>query len=187
MSKKRVLILLSSNTTQLTEHTCLSSGIVHVCCTFSMHELYYVCYFSMHELYHFKDAQPMQHDWHHSILHKFFSAIHHKASAGAPSMERTGWRKSTGCLKLHVSFRKWATNYRALLQKMTYEDEASYVWSPPCRSRMRGLQMKNGRLCSARWNYRSLLKKRPIKCCSNEEWTPFWCTLHVLLCAILAE
>ena len=34
----------------------------------------------------------------------------------------TGWRRLIGCLKLQVIFRKKATNYRALLRKMTYED-----------------------------------------------------------------
>jgi len=29
-------------------------------------------------------------------------------------------------------FRKRATNYRALLRKMTYEDKASYDCTPPC-------------------------------------------------------
>jgi len=33
---------------------------------------------------------------------------------------------------LQVSLRKRATNYRALLQKITYEDEASHAFSPPC-------------------------------------------------------
>jgi len=37
----------------------------------------------------------------------------------------TGWRRSIGCLKLQVIFRKRATIYRALLWKMTCEDEAS--------------------------------------------------------------
>ena len=44
----------------------------------------------------------------------------------------TGWRRLIGCLKLQVIFRKRATNYRALLRKMTYEDKASYDSSPPC-------------------------------------------------------
>jgi len=35
-------------------------------------------------------------------------------------------QKNVGCLKLQVIFRKKATNYRALLRKMTYEDKASY-------------------------------------------------------------
>jgi len=44
----------------------------------------------------------------------------------------TGWRRPIGCLKLQVIFRQRATNYRALLQKMTYKDEVSYGSSPPC-------------------------------------------------------
>ena len=44
----------------------------------------------------------------------------------------TGWRRPIGCLKLQVNFRKRATNYRALLRKMTYKDKASYGSSPPC-------------------------------------------------------
>ena len=38
----------------------------------------------------------------------------------------TRWRRPVGCLKLQVIFRKGATDYRALLRKMTYEDKASY-------------------------------------------------------------
>jgi len=37
----------------------------------------------------------------------------------------TGWRRLIGCLQLQVIFRKRATNYRALLRKMTYEDKPS--------------------------------------------------------------
>ena len=37
-----------------------------------------------------------------------------------------------GCLKLQVIFHQRATNYRALLQKITYEDKASYDFTPPC-------------------------------------------------------
>jgi len=41
----------------------------------------------------------------------------------------SGRRRCIGCLKLQVSFRKRATNFRALLRKMTYKDKASYdVW-----------------------------------------------------------
>ena len=39
----------------------------------------------------------------------------------------TGWWRLIGCLKLWVIFRKRATNYRALLRKMTYEDKASWL------------------------------------------------------------
>ena len=45
----------------------------------------------------------------------------------------TGWRRLIGCLKLQVSFRKRATNHRALLRKMAYEEKASYDPMPPCR------------------------------------------------------
>ena len=37
----------------------------------------------------------------------------------------TGRRRLIGCLILQVIFRKRATNYRALLRKMTYEDKAN--------------------------------------------------------------
>ena len=37
-----------------------------------------------------------------------------------------------GCLKLQVMFCKRATNYRALLRKMTCQDKASYDSAPPC-------------------------------------------------------
>ena len=42
----------------------------------------------------------------------------------------TGWQRLIGCLKLQVIFRKRATNYRALLWEMTYEDKASYDSTP---------------------------------------------------------
>jgi len=50
------------------------------------------------------------------------------------SVSATGWRRPIGCLKLQVIFHKKATNYRALLRKMTYEDKASCGSSTPCRS-----------------------------------------------------
>jgi len=43
-----------------------------------------------------------------------------------------GWQRPIGCLKLQVNFRKRATNYGALLRKMTCNDKASYGFSPPC-------------------------------------------------------
>ena len=46
--------------------------------------------------------------------------------------DSTGWRRLIGCLKLQIIFCKRATNYRALLRKMTYEDKPSYASSPPC-------------------------------------------------------
>ena len=50
--------------------------------------------------------------------------------------QSTGWRRLIGCLKLLVIFRKRATDYRALLRKLTYEDKASYESTPPCTSSM---------------------------------------------------
>ena len=38
---------------------------------------------------------------------------------------RTGWRRPIGCLKLQVIFRKRATNYRALLRKITCKNKVS--------------------------------------------------------------
>ena len=43
-----------------------------------------------------------------------------------------GWRRPIGCLKLQVIFRKRATNYWALLRKMTYKDKVSYDSTPLC-------------------------------------------------------
>ena len=45
----------------------------------------------------------------------------------------TGWRRRIACLKLQVIFRKRATNYRALLRKMTCKNKAPYGSLPPCR------------------------------------------------------
>jgi len=45
----------------------------------------------------------------------------------------TGWRRPVGCPKLQVIFRKSATYYRALLQKMTYKDKAFYASTPLCK------------------------------------------------------
>jgi len=44
----------------------------------------------------------------------------------------TVWWRLIGCLKLQFIFRKRATNYRALVRKMTSEDKASYESTPPC-------------------------------------------------------
>jgi len=47
----------------------------------------------------------------------------------------TGWRRLIGCLKSQVIFCKRATNYMALLRKMSYKDKASSASSPPCSER----------------------------------------------------
>jgi len=45
---------------------------------------------------------------------------------------RSGWRRPRGCLKLQDIFRKRATNYRALLRKITHKEKASYDSTPLC-------------------------------------------------------
>ena len=47
----------------------------------------------------------------------------------------TGGRRPIGCRKLQVIFCKRATNYKALLRKMTCKNKASYASLPPCRHR----------------------------------------------------
>ena len=64
--------------------------------------------------------------------HCLFFPTHNKALTESQSMERTEWRRPIGCLKLQIIFRKRATNYRALLQEMSFKDKASYGSSPPC-------------------------------------------------------
>ena len=44
----------------------------------------------------------------------------------------TGWRRLIGCLNKQVIFRERATNCRALLQKITCKDKASYDSTIPC-------------------------------------------------------
>ena len=46
----------------------------------------------------------------------------------------TEWRRCMGCFKLQVSFCRRATNYRALLRKMTGKEKSCYASSPPSRS-----------------------------------------------------
>jgi len=59
-------------------------------------------------------TMPHQHTWHE--LH-----------------DATGWRRPIGCLNLQVNNNfKRATNYRALLRKISWKDKASYGSLPPC-------------------------------------------------------
>ena len=82
-----------------------------------------------------------------AIIHFLFSFSHlfFQGEQGAESQKEhlmkflthqlyshTGWRRPVGCLKLHVISCKRATNYRALLRKMTCRDRASCGSSPPC-------------------------------------------------------
>jgi len=50
------------------------------------------------------------------------------------SLVETLWRRPIGCLKLQVIFRNRATDYRALLRKMTYTEMVSCGPWPPCIS-----------------------------------------------------
>jgi len=59
-----------------------------------------------------------------------WSALQHVALLC--TISSTGRRRLIGCLKLQLIFRKRATNYGALLQKITCKDKASYVSTPPC-------------------------------------------------------
>ena len=70
-------------------------------------------------------------------------------SHGYIGAHRTGSRKCTGCLELLASFRKRATNYRALLRKMTYEDEGSYASLVSCLDD--ALQHTNGSWHAQEW------------------------------------
>ena len=47
--------------------------------------------------------------------------------------QATEWRTRIECFKLQVIFYKRATNYRALLRKITYENKASYESTPHCK------------------------------------------------------
>ena len=49
------------------------------------------------------------------------------------------WRWCIGCLKLQVSFRKTASNYRALFRKMTQKDRGLYLF--------RGFYLRKCELC----------------------------------------
>jgi len=61
-------------------------------------------------------------------LEKIFIRKHKNMCKGILNM---GWQRPIGCLKLQVIFCKRATNYGALLRKMTYKDKASYGSSLP--------------------------------------------------------
>ena len=62
--------------------------------------------------------------WHDSFIYVSHTWVLH-----------TGWRRLIGSPKLQIIFHKRATNYRALLRKMTYRDKGSYESSPPCITR----------------------------------------------------
>ena len=68
----------------------------------------------------------------------------------------TGWQRYIGCLKLPVSFRKRATNHRALLRKETQKDKKPYLFLPPCNH-------THTRTQSLNTVFYQLLQKSPVK------------------------
>ena len=58
--------------------------------------------------------------------------IHSDTKTHNRHTDDTGQRRTIRCLELQAIFPKRATNYRALLRKMTCEDKASSDSTPPC-------------------------------------------------------
>jgi len=82
----------------------------------------------------------------------------------------TGWRRLIECLKLQVTFRQRATNYRALLRKMTCEDK---VWR-----RLVGCLKLQVIFRKRATNSRALLRKMTCEDMASYDSTPP-CTLYV--------
>ena len=74
----------------------------------------------------------------------------------------TGWRRPTECHQSQVIFCNRATDYRALLRKMTYKDKASYGSSPPCICR--AIQTKEENSPNKKNDARSGHVKKRITC-----------------------
>jgi len=98
----------------------------------------------------------------------------------------TGWRIIIGCLKLQVIFRKRATNYRALLRKMTCKDKASCGSSPPC----------TGCECVSVWEHARTSLVRCgwvwvyvcVRVCERESvYVGAWVYMGVCLCEIVCK
>ena len=70
--------------------------------------------YSAKETYNFKEPTNRSHPI--LALTSSLGGAPEKDTAGLD----TGWRRPIGCIKLQVISRKRATNYRALLRKMTY-------------------------------------------------------------------
>jgi len=84
----------------------------------------------------------------------------------------TGWRRLIVCLKLQIIFCKRATNYRALLRKMTYKDKPSYASSPLCI-------MNLNHISQVRWHRYEHFKQHEIShlffCCHPVSTFLYWC------------
>jgi len=76
-----------------------------------------------HILYTHLQPKPLN-IWQHSKILKIVATA--RMCVFSAETTHTGW------LKLQVIFRQRATGYRALLQKTTHKDKASYGSSPPC-------------------------------------------------------
>ena len=109
-----------------------------------------------------------------SILGYYWRAAyisHHKSTISHIQTTTTGWQRLLGCLKLQVISRKRATQYRALLQEMTYKDKASYGSSPHCTTHCKfsdGLTFENAEsVLAQRWQipsamFKSLTSANPV-------------------------
>ena len=89
--------------------------------------------------------------WHVIVLRAYiFTHIHTNThpytrdiTRGNHAIHCKGWRRPIGCLKLQVNLRKRATNYRALLREMTYEDKASCDSMHPIFGSFRDIQINH--------------------------------------------
>ena len=98
---------------------------------------------------------PNRHVNTYLFAHSYFDTH----STIAKSQRQVG-EDSLDALKLQVIFCKRATNYRALLRKMTCEDKASYESTPPCTNVWQRRNTKNRHLPDARWIWK-LLNPKP--------------------------
>jgi len=73
------------------------------------------------------NCNTLQRTCRNTLQHTCCNTLQHTAA----HVFSTGWRRPIGCLQLQVTFRKRATNYRALFREMTYKDNAFYGCSPP--------------------------------------------------------
>jgi len=124
------------------KHICL-----HICIVFAIHLFTYMPIYIQHTNYarahscilciETSSNKYLQHpnnprtNTYYARAHSCILCIEKCTHSRTPSTD-IGWRKSIGCLKLQVNFCKRATNYRALLRKMTYKDKASYASTLPC-------------------------------------------------------
>jgi len=106
---------------------------VHVCCSAISRARHithgYACIYRLHTATHCNktncntlqqtatNCNTLQHTTAHDTLHR--------TASWDTQQPITGWRRPIGCLELQVIFRKRATDYSALLQEMTYENNGT--------------------------------------------------------------